>query len=169
MPTRFHFEHRFCATSPAELFAIYFDDAHRDEQDRRVDIARRDITIDVDTPATRRRVSRVYPRRRLPALVRALVNGDLSFDETVEWIKAADRIDFEIVPQVLGGKTKIHATYQLRADAPGVVHRTYEGEVSVDVRLLSARIERAIIDELERSLAVSVVVTQEFLDRIPRQ
>jgi hypothetical protein len=88
MGTPFHFEHRFRAATPAAVLAAYFDDAHRDEQDRATDIARRDILEDVDGPTERRRVSRVFPRRQLPAVVRAVVRGDLSFDETIVWVKA---------------------------------------------------------------------------------
>ncbi len=165
MATSFHFEHRFRAPSVAAVFAAYFDDAHRDEQDRAVDVARREIVSDDDTPATRRRVSRVYPRRQLPAVVRAVVRGDLAYDETIVWDKAADRIDFDIRPHLLDGRARIDARYQLRAGGPGEVVRTYDGSVAVELRLIGGRIERVIVDDLARSLATAAAVTQAYLDR----
>lgn len=165
MGTPFHFEHRFRAAAPAVVLAAYFDDAHRDEQDRATDIARRDVVEDVDGPDARRRVSRVFPRRQLPAVVRAVVRGDLSFDETIVWVKAADRIDFDIRPHLLDGRARIAARYQLTATGPGEVLRAYDGTVDVEVRLIGGRIERAIIDDLGRSLAAAAALTQAYLDR----
>lgn len=165
MATPFHFEHRFQAPSPAVVLAAYFDDAHREEQDRGTGIARRDVIEDVDAPETRRRVSRVFPQRQLPAIVRAVVRGDLSFDETIVWVKAADRIDFDIRPRLLDGKARIDARYQLRTVGAGAVLRTYDGTVDVDVRLIGARIERAIVEDLGRSLAAAAALTQAYLDR----
>lgn len=165
MPTKFHFEHRFRAASTAAVFTAYFDDAHRDEQDRAVDVARREIVSDEDTAATRRRVSRVFPRRQLPAVVRAMVKGDLSYDETIVWTKAADRIEFDIRPTLLDGRARIDAVYQLRPGGPGEIVRSYVGAVAVDVALLGGRIERAIVADLERSLGLAAAVTQAYLDR----
>jgi hypothetical protein len=165
MATKFHFEHRFRAASTAAVFAAYFDDAHRDEQDQAVDVARREILRDEDTAATRRRVSKVWPRRQLPAVVRAIMKGDLSYDETIVWVKAADRIDFDIRPTLLDGRARIDAVYQLRVDGPGAIVRSYHGEVEVDVKLVGGRVERAIIADLERSLVTAATVTQTYLDR----
>lgn len=165
MPTPFSFEYRFRAASPAAVFAVYFDDAHRDEQDRRVGVARRDVTEDVDGPDLRRRVSLVFPQRQLPAIIRPFVKGDLRYDETIVWLKAADRIDFDIRPHVMDGRSHIVARYTLTPDGPGQVLRRYEGTVSVDARLIAGRIERAILEDVARSIATSAACTQEFLDR----
>lgn len=165
MASSFHFEHRFRTPSVAAVFAAYFDDAHQAEQDRAVDVARRDLLSDDDGPATRRRVSQVFPRRQLPAVIRAVVRGDLAYDEVLVWHKAADRIDFEIRPRLLDGRARIDASYQLSAGGPGEVVRTYHGTVAVELRLIGGRVERFIVDDLARSLAAAASVTQAYLDR----
>jgi Protein of unknown function (DUF2505) len=165
MATAFQFEHRFRAASPAAVMAIYFADEHRDEQDRRVEIARREILEDVDGATTRRRVSRVFPRRQLPAIVRTIVRGDLSYDETVVWTKDADRIDFDIQPRLMSGRAHIVARYTLHPGGDREVLRRYEGTVTVDARLIGGRIERAIVEDIGRSLVTSAACTQELLDR----
>lgn len=169
MSTPFSFEYRFRAASPAAIFAIYFDAAHRDAQDRRVGVSRRDILEDTDGPDTRRRVSVVYPVRQLPAVVRPFLKGDLSFDETIVWAKADDRIDFDIRPRLLDGRCHIVARYTLHAAGAGEVLRRYAGTVSVEARLVGGRIERAIIEDLGRSIDTSAAVTQEFLDQGARR
>ena len=94
-----------------------------------------------------------------------MMKGDLSYDETIVWVKAADRIDFDIRPTLLDGRARIDAVYQLRVDGPGAIVRSYHGEVEVDVKLVGGRVERAIIADLERSLATAAAVTQTYLDR----
>ncbi|MEZ4368688.1 MAG: DUF2505 domain-containing protein [Kofleriaceae bacterium] len=163
--TSFQFEHLFRAPSVAAVFAVYTDRAHTADQDREVDIAEREFLEFVDEPTRFRRVSRVVPRRQLPAFVRPFLSGGLSFVETVDWDKAGDTISIEIRPSILGGRAQIHSTYRLVQDGPGAVRRIYAGSVEVDVRLVGGRIERAIVDDLGASMPVSAAVTQAWLDR----
>ena len=161
----FSFEHVFRAPSVAAVFAAYFDPKHLTEQDRELDIIERVILEWEDSPEQLRRVSRVVPRRQLPALVRPLVNGQLHYVETVIWRKHADQIECEIRPSILSGRATINARYRLSPLSPGLIRRLYEGEVSVDVRLISSRIERGIVAEFERSMPLAAACTQAFLDR----
>jgi hypothetical protein len=161
----FSFEHVFRAPSVAAVFAAYFDPKHALEQDRQLDIIERTILEWEDTPEQSLRVCRVVPRRQLPALVRPLVNGQLHYIETAIWRKDTDRIACEIRPSILSGRATISATYRLSPLSPGLIRRLYQGEVSVDVRLISARIERGIVAEFERSMPLAAACTQAFLDR----
>jgi len=163
--TPFHFEYLFRARDLDSVFAVYFDPEVQAEQDRRIEVAKRETVEDVDGPEVRRRSARVYPRRQLPAVIRPLLKGDLSYDENIVWHKAAHRIEFDVRPRILDGKAQILATYQLHPAGPGQVRRTYDGKVTVDVRLLGGRIEKTIVEDLERSLGVTAGCTQEYLDR----
>lgn len=163
--TPFHFEYLFRARDPDAVFDVYFDPEHQDEQDRRVEVARRETLEDVDEGDARRRVARVYPRRQLPVVIRPLIKGDLSYDEAIVWHKRDHRIEFDIRPRLLDGKAQILATYRLVQRAPGEVLRTYDGQATVQLRLIGGRVEKAIIEDLERSLTVTAGCTQEYLDR----
>jgi hypothetical protein len=160
----FCFEHTFRASSKAALFAAYFHPEHVRLQDQRLDVIEREILELEDTGDALRRVSRVFPRRKLPALVRPLVSGPLHYLETVCWRKRDDEMDIETRPSLLSGRTTIKARYRVTELAPGRIHRRYEGSVSVDVALLSSRIERGIVAEYERSLPVAAACTQAWLD-----
>ena len=162
--TEFRFEHDFRAPSPALIFEAYFDPALSEEQDRRVEVARREVLELEDRPTELHRVCRVVPRRQLPAVVRPFVAGDLSYTEHVLWKKGEDLIEMRIVPEVLGGRVEISATYRVAAAGPGVCRRVYDGRVTVDVRLLGGRIERGIVEDLGRTLQVAAACTQEWLD-----
>lgn len=163
--TPFRFEHDFRAPSVAAVFEAYFDPAVSDEQDRRVEVARRDVLEDTESPEARVRVCKVVPVRQLPAVIRPFVPDGLSYTEHVTWHKADDRIDMRIEPSALAGRIDIESVYRLEVAGPGVVRRTYEGTVSVHVRLLGPRIERGIVEDLGRTLITAAACTQEWLDR----
>lgn len=166
MATAFHFEHRFRAVSPAAVMAVVMDPTARAEQDRAVDVARRELLEDRDEPEVRRLRFVVYPRRQLPAMVRAVVRGDLSYEEELTWTKATHQVAYVIRPRLLDGKAQIDAMYELASAGPGQVVRHYRGEVRVEVRLIGGRIERTIVEDIGRSLVVAARVTQAHLDRV---
>lgn len=163
--TPFRFEHDFRAPTVAAVFAAYFDPALGAEHDRRARVARREVLEVDDGAEVLRRVCRVAPERQLPSFLRPFVPGDLSFVEHVTWRKREDRIEQRIEPAILGGRTEILATYRVDEAAPGRMRRTFEGHVTVAVRLVGRRIERAIIDDLARSMQDAAGATQEWLDR----
>ena len=158
----FAHEHVFRAPSTTAVFAAYFDPRHAIAQDRELEIAERVVLERDDTPAMLRRVCRVVPRRQLPALVRPLVGGPLHYLETAIWRKQDDEIDLDI--KLLGGRARIAATYRLSPISAGLIRRHYAGAVTVDVALLSSRIEAAIVAEFERSMPLAAACTQTFLD-----
>jgi hypothetical protein len=163
--TSFCFEHVFENGDPAILFELYFDPEHVAKQDAAVEIAEREIVEVTDDPDRRRRVSKVTPRRQLPALIRPFVPGRLHYIEEVVWHKQENRIAVEIRPSLLGGRSQISSTYSLESVGVGLVHRTYRGTVSVPISLVGGRIERGIVDDIGRSAARCAACMQQYLDR----
>jgi hypothetical protein len=74
-----------------------------------------------------------------------------------------------IKPEVLGGRVSIDAVYQLTWVGDGQVKRRYAGTVTVDVRLVSGKIERAIVSEIEAGMPTMTTCTQDWLDRTINQ
>jgi len=165
--TPFSFEHVFQAASVAEVFAAYFDPAHTREQDRRMDITERTVLSLDDNPDELRRICKVVPRRQIPRFIKPLFSGPLHYLETAIWRRRDHAIDLDIRPSILQGRASIKAIYRLE-QVGTTVHRRYEGVVSVDIALLSSRIERGIVAEFERSMPVATTCTQEWLDRYER-
>lgn len=163
--TPFCFEHVFAAPSPAAVFAAYFDKDQQAEQDRAIDIAEREVLELTDRGDELYRVTRIVPRRQLPGFLRPFVSGPLHYLETQRWRRSEDRIDIEIRPSLTSGRTRIEASYELKQVRPGSVLRRYAGTVSVNISLVSARVERGIVGEFERSMPVAAACTQAWLDR----
>jgi hypothetical protein len=162
--TPFCFEHVFRAPSVAAVFAAYFDPQHQADQDRRLAITERSVLELEDTGEELRRVSRVVPKRQLPLFVRPFVPGQLYYVERLVWRRAEDAIELEIRPSILQGRAVINAVYRLTQLSADEIQRRYAGSVSVDVALVSSKIERGIVSEFERSMPIAAACTQEWLD-----
>lgn len=169
MTTHFRFEHVYRAAGPATIFATYFDPLHAAEEDQRAGVASRELLEMADRPEELVRVSLVHPRRQLPAVLRALVGKDLSYDERIVWHKKLDRIDYDIRPRLAGGRVHVTAVYQLTLVEPNRVSRTYEGDVTADLRLIGARVERGIIEDMGKTMALTAAFTQEGIDKAARR
>ncbi|HEY5945909.1 MAG TPA: DUF2505 family protein [Kofleriaceae bacterium] len=160
--TSFCFEHLFLASGVDDVFAAYFDSGHQIEQDRVLEIAERQVIEFVDAGDELIRRCRVVPRRQLPVLLRPFSSGPLHYLEHVVGRRAAGEIAIDL--RLLGDRGRVTARYALEQPAPGSVRRRYSGDVSVDVALVSARVERGIVAEFERSLARAADCTQKWLD-----
>lgn len=160
--TQFSFEHVFRAPSAAAVFAAYFDPQHQAEQDRALEISERNVLEFDDRGDELRRVCRVVPKRQLPAIARSVVGSQLQYLDTATWNRREDAIAIEIR---MGKRVHISGTYRLEAIGPNAIRRTYSGNVSVDIALVSGRVERGIVGELANSMAAAAQCTQSWLDR----
>ena len=97
--------------------------------------------------------------------MRPFFPGRPHYVETVIWYRDDDRMEVDVRPSLLGGRAHVTSTYRLQMDEPGLVRRTYEGSVSVEVALVGGRIERRIIADIEHTIAISARCTQDYLDR----
>jgi hypothetical protein len=168
MPTEFSFETVFevAGLSAKTIGAAYFDPDHLAAQDVVGHLSERTVLESREDDATRFCSWSVRSLRPLPALVKPFVEGGrLKYVETMTWRKVADEIDMTIVPQIGGGRVQIAAVYSFAQVGEGKVRRRYKGTISVNVALLSGRIERAILSEMEKGMAGMSECTQKWLAR----
>lgn len=170
MATDFQYEHVFRAPSVAAVLAAYFDPEHLAMQDKLAELGDRTVTEDEDTEATRKTSWRVHSLKPLPVFARPFVQGGrLTYVETMTLRKAANEIDLTIAPQILSGRVSVTAVYALEQIGEGQVRRRYRGQIVVGIPLLSGKIERAIIAEIDKGMPLMTGVTQTWLDqRAPR-
>lgn len=166
MSTGFSFEHVFRAPSAATILAAYFDPDHLATQDKLAELADRAVVESVDDGATLRCSWRVAAEKPLPLFVRPFVaGGRLRYLESMTWRRADDAIDLTVVPEILGGRVQIAAVYELSKVGENQILRRYKGSVTVNIRLLSSRIERGIVNEFEAKMPMMAQCTQGWLDR----
>ena len=166
MPTPFSFDHVFRAEAPATILAAYFDPGHLAMQDEVAELDGRTITETRDDGASLHTTWRVTSRRPLPAIARPFVGngGRLAYLEAMTWRRADDAVDLTVTPDILGGRVKIKAVYELKSAGDGQVARRYAGSVTANIPLLSGRIERGIVEAFDESMAKMAAVTQKWLD-----
>ena len=164
--TEFSFEHVFRAPSVAAVLSAYFDPEHLATQDEAAGLCERTVIESRDDGARLHTSWRVAAREQLPLFARPFVaGGRLRYVETMTWRRADDAIDLLIQPEVAGGRVQIAAEYKLTQVGAGQVHRRYRGTITVAVKLVSGRIERAIAEKMEQSMAAMAACTQGWLDR----
>jgi len=165
--TPFRFEHDFKTASIAQVFRAYFDPALAAEHDRLSKVARREELERHDSAERLVVLSKVVPERQFPVFLKPFVSGDLHYTERVVWERGQDRLDIDIRPSLMGKRTRIRISYLVSQPRPGVVHRVYEGDVTVEIALIGGRAERFIIDDIGETLGRTSACTQEWLDAHP--
>lgn len=166
MSTEYSFETVFEAPglTAETIGAAYFDPDHLAAQDVVGQLGERTVTESREDDATRFCSWSVRSLRPLPALVKPFVEGGrLRYVETMTWRKRDHEIDMTIVPQLGGGRVQISAVYTFTQVGEGKVRRRYKGTIEVKVSLLSGKIERAILGEIEKGMASMSECTQTWL------
>jgi hypothetical protein len=149
--TAFSFDHVFAGVTPLDLLRAFTHPDHQAAQDRAGDVERREILERVDTDERYRCDSWVFPRRKLPALIRPLVRSGLEVHEVVTWDKRTTFLEIDMQPAVLGGRTRILTRCKVEEDPEGA-RRIYRGTVVVEIALIGGRVEKMIVEELGRSM-----------------
>jgi hypothetical protein len=166
MSTEYSFETVFEAPglTAETIGAAYFDPEHLAAQDVVGQLSERAVTESREDDATRFCSWTVRSLRPLPALVKPFKEGGrLNYVETMTWRKQAKEIDMTIVPQIGGGRVQIAALYTFTQVGEGKVRRRYKGTINVNVSLLSGKIERAILAEIEKGMQGMSECTQKWL------
>jgi hypothetical protein len=168
MSTDFSFETVFRAPSVETVLAAYFDPDHLAAQDKVADLGDRAVLEQHEDDKIRSATWSVHAMKTLPLYVKPFIEGGrLAYRESMTWRKADNEIDMTVIPQILGGRVKIAAVYQLAQIGEGQVRRRYKGTITVDVRLISSKIEKGILAEIEKGMPMMTECTQRWLSRTP--
>jgi hypothetical protein len=164
MPTEFSYEHVFRAPSTTTILEAYFDPDHLATQDKAAELSEREVMETREDDAVKVCTWSVRSLRPLPAFVRPFVEGGrLRYLETMTWRKADNEIDMTITPQIANGRVQITAVYSLSQVAENQVRRRYQGSIKVNASILSGKIERAILGEMEKGMPSMKDCTQSWL------
>lgn len=164
MPTEFSFETLFQAPSAESVLAAYFNPDHLAAQDVVGNLRDRTVVESHEDDDVRTCTWSVHAGTHLPLYVRPFVEGGrLSFREWMKWRKRDGEIDMTITPQILGGRVQIAAIYQLTQVGEGQVRRRYKGTITANIKLISGKIERGILEEIEKGMPGMRECTQKWL------
>ena len=164
MSTDFSYETVFRAPSLQAVLGCYFDPDHLAAQDAVGGLGNRQVVEDHDDDDTRSTTWTVRALMTLPLYVRPFVEGgQLTYVETMKWRKRDHEIDLTVVPQILGGRVQIAAVYNLAEVGEHQIRRRYRGTITANVKLISGKIERGILAEIEKGMPAMTECTQKWL------
>jgi hypothetical protein len=83
------------------------------------------------------------------------------------WRRADDTVELVVAPEILGGRVSLTATYQLTKLGEHQVKRRYAGAITANLSLVGGKVERGILAEFEKSMAMMAQCTQTWLDAHP--
>lgn len=110
------------------------------------------------------RVIRSEPKRDLPAAVRKITGASLVYVERATLYKAEHRQEFTVELEKLQKRADIAGRYTLEEVEPGVIRRVGDASIEIKVPLLGKRIEKAVVEDLTNSHAITAKVIQSWLD-----
>lgn len=168
MSTEFSYEHVFRAPSVETIIEAYFDADHLAYQDKLAELGDRVVTDSQDDGTTRKATWRVTSLKQLPVFVRPFVKGGrLAFLEAMSWKRGTGVVEATVAPDILNGRVQIVSRYELTKLGENQVKRRYSGTVTANITLLSGKIERGIVAEFDKSMALMAKCTQDWLDQRP--
>ncbi len=166
MSTEFSYEHVFRAASTTMILDAYFNEDHLATQDKVAELDDRSIIESHDEGDLKQCTWRVTSRKPLPVFLRPFVTGGrLSYFEAMSWRRKDDAVDLTVTPDILNGRVQVKAIYQLVKLGENQIKRIYAGSVTANITLLSGKIERGIVIELEKSMPIMAACTQSWLDQ----
>lgn len=154
----------------ATYWRVFFDESYNQELFAKLNISRElvecspaDVTLD-GTQALRR-VQRLTPENEMPAVMKKVLRGTLSYLEHNDFDPSTNEIKVKTVPSIMADKIVTQGTYRLQEIAPGKVKRIWSGECSCSIPLVGSKIEKTIVEEVKQSYAKTTQFTREWLLR----
>lgn len=150
------------ACSPAEYWALVWDDAFDRSVNEAAEVTK-DVLEDRVEGSERVVVSKTVPKRTLPAAVAAVVGTDrITYLQTTRYDAKAGRMTWEVVPSVFSDKISAKGYMEVVAHPTGC-ERVVDGTIEVRVMMVGGRIERAIVEDVERSYHKAAEAARKWL------
>ena len=155
--------HDFRCSSIALFWRGYFDETHQANLDSTSDMKEREVLEFTETDETIYREVRMVPKRQLPGFIRKFTN-ELGYTEKSKLVKADNRMTIDIIPTVFTNRSRITGIYTIEQVDAETIRRTYDGEIEIKVALVGKKIEKTVIEDMQRSFAAGAACTQKWLD-----
>ncbi len=113
------------------------------------------------------RRQRMTPRREVPALLRRLVSGAISYEERNVWKRATSRMEVITIPSFMSEKVETRGSYEVIERSPTRVLRRWQGAVGCTVPLVGGTVEKHIVGEVKDSYAKTTQFMTEWFKAHP--
>ncbi|HEV8322164.1 MAG TPA: DUF2505 domain-containing protein [Myxococcota bacterium] len=155
-------DHTFDCT-PEVFWEIFFDDTIMDGIMAKVGVKERKLLQDETRGDVRHRRMREKPERDVPAPIKKVTGGDLTYTEIQRFYAKDSKLDFDIEPAVMKEKTKIAGTMRVVAEGAGRCRRIMNATVKVDIMLVGGMIADFIGAQIKDGYDKSVPPMREAI------
>jgi hypothetical protein len=111
----------------------------------------------------RRRVRAVPPTGDLPGPLKAAIGNGAGYEETGVFVRATNRYDARVRPNVLGDKVTVELVFRTEPVDEQHCRRIVDGTVVAKVMLIGGMLEQRMMSDLTRSYEKSAVFTNRFV------
>jgi hypothetical protein len=111
----------------------------------------------------RRRVKAVPPTGDLPGPLKAAIGNGAGYEETGVFVRATNRYDARVRPNVLGDKVTVELVFRTEPVDDQHCRRIVDGTVVAKVMLIGGMLEQRMMSDLTRSYEKSAAFTNRFV------
>ncbi|MCO1579323.1 DUF2505 domain-containing protein [Crossiella sp. SN42] len=124
------------------------------------------LSLDVSGAETVLKLRQGIPSDKLPALVRTLISGDLVIERAETWLATGEGATAVVNATVPGAPATIGCSISISPDRAGCRVRA-KLTVSVSLPFVGGKVEKAIIEQVQRLLTTEHEFTERWLREHP--
>ncbi|MCX4247505.1 DUF2505 domain-containing protein [Paraliomyxa miuraensis] len=156
--------------SAERYWEIFFSDDYNEGLWPALDIKRELLKFDRQGEGAALRIhreQRLTPQREVPAFVKKLVSGAITYVEKNEFVAADSVMKTITIPGFAADRITTTGTYRLVPKGPGRCSRVWEGVCECRIPLLGGKVEKHLIDEVRESYRRATVFTRTWIAEHP--
>ncbi len=108
------------------------------------------------------REQKLTPRREVPAVLRSLVSGAISYVEKNEYRAATSTMKTVTIPSFGADRIDNHGTYRVEPRGDDKCVRIWEGHCSARIALLGGKLEKFLVNEIKESYRKATEFTRRY-------
>jgi len=156
--------------STARYWEIFFSDEYNDALWPALDIRRELLSMERHGEGTSLRIhreQRLTPQREVPAFIKKLVSGAITYVEKNDFVAADDAMRTVTIPGFAADRITTTGTYRLVALGPNRCKRVWEGVCECRIPLVGGKVEKQLVEEVRESYRRATVFTRKWIAEHP--
>ena len=152
--------------SAERYWEIFFSDEYNAKLWPAIDIQREQLAFERkgEGPSLRiHREARLVPQREVPAFIKKLVSGAISYVEKNDFAAADNAMRTVTIPGFAADRITTTGVYRLEPLGEGRVKRIWEGVCECRIPLLGGKVEKQLVDEVRESYRRATDFTRKWI------
>ena len=151
--------------SAQSYWDIFFSDEYNAELWPALDITREQLKLEKTGEGSDLvivREQRLTPRREVPAVLKTLVSGAISYVEKNEYRAATSTMKTVTIPSFGADRIDNRGTYRVEPRGDDKCARIWEGHCSARIALLGGKLEKFLVGEIKESYRKATEFTRRY-------